>query len=165
MSHACHCNHSCTTNANHSYIKKCDDLKMQTDLSKRFQEIRIAAGDTPAQAAAKVGISRQGYNKWENGDTENIKLANLLRFCQKYDVAVEPLIRCAAVGLVYPLREYDSAQVATVHQLQEPAPARDELISLASTLTERECFMAIGAIRAALIGEKTGTVFEARTGQ
>lgn len=55
-------------------------------------EIRKAAGDTPATAAGKIGISRQGYVKWENGDTKNMTLNNLLIFCEKYNVAVEPLV-------------------------------------------------------------------------
>jgi transcriptional regulator with XRE-family HTH domain len=103
---------------------------MKSELAKRFEEIRTAAGDSPAQAAAKVGISRQGYNKWESGDTENIKLANLLRFCHKYDVAIEPLVRCAAIGMVPPVREYDTTQAATVHQLQEPRPAMGNISAL-----------------------------------
>jgi len=95
MSHVHHCNHSCTMNANHSCTNICNDSYMGKELANRFKEIRLNVGDTPAKAAEKIGISRQGYVKWENGDTKNMTLNNLLIFCEKYSVEVEPLIRCA----------------------------------------------------------------------
>lgn len=68
---------------------------MGNKLAEKFKQIRTEAGDTAAAAAEKVGISRQGYIKWENGNTKNMTLNNLLIFCEKYKVEVEPLIRCA----------------------------------------------------------------------
>lgn len=76
----------------HSYLNICNDSYMANALAEKFMEIRKAAGDTPATAAGKIGISRQGYVKWENGDTKNMTLNNLLIFCEKYNVAVEPLV-------------------------------------------------------------------------
>jgi transcriptional regulator with XRE-family HTH domain len=91
---------------------------MGNHLANRFKEIRTAAGDTPARAAEKIGISRQGYVKWENGDTKNMTLNNLLIFCDKYNVEVEPLIRCARAddgkaGAVY---YHDKATVLTLQE-------------------------------------------------
>lgn len=62
-------------------------------LADRIKAIRIAAGDSPADAGKKVGVSRQAFNKWEQGDTENMKLGNLMRFCDRYQVNLEPLLR------------------------------------------------------------------------
>ena len=119
MSHAEHCNHSCTTNANHSYLNICNDGYMANALAKKFMEIRKAAGDTPATAAEKIGISRQGYVKWESGDTKNMTLNNLLIFCEKYNVAVEPLIRCArGEGAL----QYNQPPLSSVQTLNEPPP-------------------------------------------
>lgn len=95
--HVDHCNHSCRPDANHScgFICKYDGVGEL--LSERIKKIRTDAGDTPAAAALKLGISRQGYVKWESGDTENMKLGNLIAFCDKYHVDVAELItgRCA----------------------------------------------------------------------
>lgn len=65
---------------------------MTTNLSTRIREIRTAAGDTPAKAAGKLGISRQAFNKWETGDTENMKLGNLRAFADAYHVDLAELI-------------------------------------------------------------------------
>ncbi len=119
MSHAPDCNHSCTMSANHSYLFFCNDSYMENKLATRFKEIRIAAGDTPAKAAAKVGISRQGYNKWESGDTKNMTLSNLLTFCEKYNVEVEPLIRCVSNSSQLQYQKH----TATSFQVNEPKPA------------------------------------------
>lgn len=88
-----HCNHSCTHKANHSYTHTCNDSYMSTQLANRIKEIRISSGDKPQEAANKIGVSRQAFMKWENGATENMKLGNLLAFCEKYKVSVENLLR------------------------------------------------------------------------
>lgn len=163
MSHAHHCNHSCTSNANHSYRKECNDSYMGTTLAERFIEIRSAAGDTPAKAAAKIGISRQGYNKWESGDTKNMTLANLLIFCEKYGIDVESLIRCARNESSNGSIKYSTANTATVHEFHEPKPAKDELLSIISTMDERQCYMAIGAI-SQLINQPPVNNFPQRSG-
>lgn len=76
-----------------------------------IRQIREAAGDSPAKAADKVGISRQGYNKWEGGDTENMKLRHLVTFCDKYRVNLEELVR----GRI--LYVEDEAHPATANKL------------------------------------------------
>lgn len=94
MFHVADCNYSCTTNANDSCKKNCHDGDdMRQTLADRIKSIRIAAGDSPAQVGKWVGVSRQAVDKWERGDTENMKLGNLLRFCDHYHVNVEALIR------------------------------------------------------------------------
>lgn len=65
----------------------------KSSLASLIEKIRTDAGDSPAKAAGKVGVSRQGYLKWETGDTANMKLGNLLAFCDKYNVDVGLLLR------------------------------------------------------------------------
>lgn len=62
-------------------------------IADRIKAIRTAAGDNLSEAGKKVGVSRQAFDKWEKGDTENMKLGNLLRFCDRYRVNLEALIR------------------------------------------------------------------------
>lgn len=66
-------------------------------LSKAIKKIRLDAGDTPGAAAEKVGVSRQAFVKWEEGDTKNMKLGNFLKFCDCYGVSIETILR-ATVG-------------------------------------------------------------------
>jgi len=66
---------------------------MTDNLAETIKNIRTSVGDTPAAAAKKVGVSRQGYLKWELGDTKNMKLGNLIMFCDAYHVGIEALIR------------------------------------------------------------------------
>lgn len=91
--HAADCNHSCTPSANHGCEPPCDHSCMGVQFGELFKTIRTAAGDTPAEAARKVGISRQGYMKWESGDTANVKIGHLTIFCDKYNVEINALIR------------------------------------------------------------------------
>lgn len=93
MFHAPHCNHSCTHESNHSCDNRKHSYQMSDQLSLLIKAVREKAGDSPAKAADKIGISRQGYVKWEQGDTSNMKLGNLLAFCDKYGVPIEKLIR------------------------------------------------------------------------
>lgn len=65
---------------------------MVLDLEKRIKAIREQAGDNPNSAARRLGISRAGYIKWEDGDTKNMKLGNLLQFCDVYHVDPVELI-------------------------------------------------------------------------
>lgn len=93
---------------------------MGNTLAEKFKQIRTDAGDTAAAAAEKVGISRQGYIKWENGNTKNMTLNNLLIFCEKYKVEVEPLIRCArGDGSL----QYSTTPLSSVQTASEPPAA------------------------------------------
>lgn len=110
---------------------------MPDTIASTIKSIRENAGDSPATAAKKVGVSRQGYVKWELGDTKNMKLGNLLTFCDKYHVGVEDLIRGTVVideahqthgpnqhTLVLPEVKiaYSSTPAATTLSVQEPNP-------------------------------------------
>lgn len=123
-----HCNHSCTPNANHSCGPVCNDGYMATEtLAERIKAIRLAAKDNLSQAGEKVGVSRQAFDKWEKGDTENMKLENLLRFCDRYRVNFEALIRGdeaelwkrSAVRPAAVIVAYDAAHEATITMTPE----------------------------------------------
>lgn len=112
--HDDHCNHSSTSNANHSCALICNDSYMLKDLSNRIKAIRSNAGDTPNSAAKKIGISRTGYVKWEDGATANMKLDHLLNFCSAYNVDLAKLL----VGD----QPYSTAGQSSALQAEQPVP-------------------------------------------
>lgn len=133
MVHVDHCNYSCTSNANHSCISLCNHRYMrETSIAEQIKAIRLAAGDSPATAAKKVGVSRQGYLKWELGATENMKLANILAFCDKYNINVEQFMRGTLVindeahpapyGDSKPLFGYSATPIKKLTVINEPDP-------------------------------------------
>jgi DNA-binding XRE family transcriptional regulator len=91
-------------------------------LAERIAKIRKDAEDSPAKAAEWAGVSRQAYMKWEQGNTENMKLGNLLKFCDHYHVNIEALIR-GSDHLHYSLPT-DAPQVVLV--AREGKPMTDE---------------------------------------
>lgn len=94
MIHADYCNHSCRQKVNYSCRPICNHTHMdRSPLSALIEKVRTDAGDSPAKAAEKIGVSRQGYMKWESGDTANMKLVNLLAFCDKYKINVGLFLR------------------------------------------------------------------------
>ena len=142
---------------------------MNSDLSNRIKAIRVAANDTPAKAAEKVGVSRQAFTKWENGNTENMKLSNLLRFCDKYNTDIECLLRGIEAksddDVVAGDDEYPKHE-ASVLDFQQPNPGKHELLALIESMDERQCYIAIGAIRAAVPSQPNAdSNFAERAGQ
>lgn len=84
---------------------------MKKTLNERIQAIREKAGDNPNAAAEKIGISRNGYIKWETGDTANMKLDHFLKFCDVYRIDPVALLRGAP----------ETTEVA--HEANEPPAA------------------------------------------
>lgn len=74
---------------------------MGIPLPDRIKTIREKAGDSVAQAGARIGISRQAYEKWENSATQNMKLKNLLKFCNSYGIGVAELLLDETPALLY----------------------------------------------------------------
>lgn len=144
MVHATHCNYSCTPNANHSCNSLCNHRCMSNKtIADQIKAIRLSAGDSPAAAAKKIGVSRQGYLKWELGATENMKLANLLTFCDKYNVNVEQFMRgvlviedeihSASAEETYPAEHkvpigYSATPIQKLTVVNEPDPEERALI-------------------------------------
>ena len=44
------------------------------------------------QLGTAVGVSRQAVKKWEDGDTQNMKLANVMKLCSIFKISAEELI-------------------------------------------------------------------------
>ena len=103
----------------------CNDGYMIERLCDRIRGVRTAAGDTLDQAGKKVGISRQAFAKWETGDTADMKLANLLRFCEAYRVDLLDLLRCVAPSV----SACQAAMTAQPLHAEEPSPDEREIIS------------------------------------
>lgn len=61
-------------------------------LAEKIKRLRTARQLTQLQLAKKTGVSRVAVTKWENGDTENLKLANLKRLCAAFDMSVTDLL-------------------------------------------------------------------------
>jgi transcriptional regulator with XRE-family HTH domain len=114
-----HCNHSCLQNANHSCKYLCNSNYMGTPLPQRIKTIREKAGDSVAQAGARIGISRQAYEKWENSATQNMKLKNLLKFCNSYGIGVAELLLDESQGLLYMTQHKATAIIASDSLQQE----------------------------------------------
>jgi transcriptional regulator with XRE-family HTH domain len=61
-------------------------------VGKRINLLRLLMGKTPEQYARMIGVSRQALLKWETGDTENIKIRNLLRISECHDISLDELV-------------------------------------------------------------------------
>lgn len=44
------------------------------------------------ELARVVGVTRPAVSKWENGDTENLKLSNIVKLCQIFRLSADELI-------------------------------------------------------------------------
>jgi transcriptional regulator with XRE-family HTH domain len=72
-------------------------------IGKRINLLRLLMGKTPEQYARMIGVSRQALLKWETGDTENIKIHNLLRISECHGIGLEELI----TGKATPVKSED----------------------------------------------------------
>jgi transcriptional regulator with XRE-family HTH domain len=61
-------------------------------LGEKIRRLREERGFTQAEVADACLVSRVAVTKWESGETENIKLGNLCRLCQKLQVDVIDLL-------------------------------------------------------------------------
>lgn len=62
------------------------------DLATRIRIRRTALNLTQQQVASEVGVSRVAVTKWENGDTKDIRLANVL--------ALHQCLQCSLLWLI-----------------------------------------------------------------
>lgn len=138
------CNYSCSQNANHSCADSCNHRYMATTLGEQIKAIREAAGHTHEAAGKHIGISRQAFKKWETGDTENIKLGNLLRFCDKYHVNIESLLR-GSIAKTSKTKGYDKTTPVTLIIANEPPSDEREVLDAyrAASPEVKEMFLAL----------------------
>ena len=59
---------------------------------KRIRRLRKNLKLTQKQLAARMSISRVAISKWESGESENIKLDNLMSLCKILAISAEELI-------------------------------------------------------------------------
>ena len=85
------CNYSYPPIANHSCAYACNHRYVPT-LSETLRSLRESRGWSLGDAARRLHLSRQAISKWESGDTENIKLANLIALCELYSLSVDSLL-------------------------------------------------------------------------
>lgn len=91
-------------------------------LSDRIKHLREKAGHSQAGLAKLVGVSRPAVSKWESGDTENIKLANIVRLCKIYSISADDLLS-SEMGGSSQRDKYPTGQTRPgVHPVNEAAP-------------------------------------------
>lgn len=148
FAHAADCNHSYTSHANHSYTDGCNHGDMS--LSDLIKKIRADAGDTPAAAATKAGVSRPAYLKWESGDTENMKIRNLIKYCDAYKISIEKFVR----GKIEPASNIGkaAAEPTPIYQVHSQQPEQTD--------EEREL---LAGFRVATPETRDNMMYQART--
>lgn len=61
-------------------------------IGQRIKRLREARSLSQEQVASKVGVSRVAVTKWENGQTANLKLDNLLNLCTLFELTADELV-------------------------------------------------------------------------
>lgn len=61
-------------------------------LSDKIKRLRDGLDLSQDALAKRIGVSRVAVTKWENGQTENIKFANLIGLCKLFGVSLEELV-------------------------------------------------------------------------
>lgn len=74
-------------------IERCDELR---GIGRQFRELRIAAGETQADAAAQIGISCQYLSEVEAGT--NLTVALVYRFADHYGVPAASVLDDTTAG-------------------------------------------------------------------
>lgn len=62
------------------------------DVSKFLRHLREGKGWSLSALAHRLEVSRQAVAKWENGNTENLKLENLRRLCTLYRITPDEIL-------------------------------------------------------------------------
>lgn len=91
MFHERHCNYSYPSDVNHSFVVLCNSGYMEL-LKDRIKRLRIKNELSQEGLGDACGVSRVAVTKWESGDTENIKLGNLIALAKALKVTVPELL-------------------------------------------------------------------------
>lgn len=59
--------------------------------TQRLKELRDNAEFTQEQVAEKIGIKREQYRRYENGENE-IKANHIIKFCKLYNITADYLL-------------------------------------------------------------------------
>ena len=79
-------NHSSAVTGNVSYMENVDTI------GERIATLRAKKKLTQTELASSVGVSRVAVTKWESGETQNMKLANLTGLSRVFSISIEELI-------------------------------------------------------------------------
>lgn len=61
-----------------------------SETKRSFKELRARANETQFETASAIGVSQQSYGKWEK-DPLSIKVANLVKLAQHFDVSIDDI--------------------------------------------------------------------------
>ena len=86
-------NSSYNWNANHSYRPLCKHGNNMERLSERITRLRTERGLSRRAVGEACQVSHVAVGKWENGETENIKLSNLLSLARLFGTTVGDLLQ------------------------------------------------------------------------
>lgn len=102
-------------------------------IGERIFKRRAELNMTQQHVADKVGVTRVAVTKWESGQTENLKLGNLMGLCKLLNVSIEYLIQGGDV------RSYGAANVPNqAEEAKEEFGIKTEGISLLRTQVHQE---------------------------
>lgn len=87
------------------------------DLSERIRDLRKARGLSQGELAERIKVSRPAVTQWENGDTKNLRIDNLLSLARAFDMTVDELITGKSPKVAEPHPRYQS----TIHSADEDA--------------------------------------------
>lgn len=107
-------------------------------LAQRIKRLRAANGLSQAALGNACQVSRVAVTKWENGDTENLKLINLKRLASAFHISVGELIDAAEPKPTL-LREPGLLSDCTNNVVKMPndTPLKKELASLVEKINDR----------------------------
>jgi transcriptional regulator with XRE-family HTH domain len=100
MIHAEQGNSSYRLKSNHSFRLLCNSSYMER-LSERIARLRIEKQLSQRAVGGACGVSHVAVGKWESGQTENIKLANLLALARLFGMSASELLQEPSLGVAY----------------------------------------------------------------
>lgn len=84
-------------------------------LGETIADMRKSRRMSQTDLAARLGVSRVAVTKWENGGTQNLKLANLVALCRLFSVSADSLLRSE---LDYPITDSADAELCAAEPQQ-----------------------------------------------
>jgi transcriptional regulator with XRE-family HTH domain len=61
-------------------------------LEHKIKRLRDERGLSQEDVGKALGVTRVSVSKWENGQTKDLKLANLVGFCKLFDIGIEEFL-------------------------------------------------------------------------
>lgn len=106
-------------------------------IGTRIKRLRTAQKLSQEALGGLCDVSRVAVTKWENGDTENLKLANLKKLCAVFRISVAELIDAAEMKPATVAQQDIAPYSAQVFQLPTDTPLRKELADHVDRMSDR----------------------------